>query len=513
MSGTSIQNLLKSAEQHLKAGQLLEAERLCNEILRQQPNNPHALNLLAILARRQGHITKAVEIVARAVKAHPNVPEFRANLGEFSRVAGQLEQSIASFRRAIDLKPQEPTFHNSLAMVLFETRDFESAIAEYRRAIQLKPDYAIAYNNLAGTLRESGRLDEAADTIADVLRLFPRLARAHLNEAIILADKEQFSQAAESYRRAIDIEPDFAEAHWSLGTLLLLLGDMERGWREYQWRPGSTPRASTPLWTGQDLRGKTILLHGEQGLGDSLQFIRYVPMLAEKGANIWFLCQPELSRLLGGFVQVLQPGQPFPPHDFHCPLLNLPMILDTNLQNIPTPIPYLHAQPELSQQWSQRLGKKNARLRVGLVWAGRPEHRNDVRRSIRFDQLSPILKQPNIEFFNLQKGPAAQQAGNSSIAGLGSELQDFADTAALIEHLDLIITVDTAIAHLTGAMGRPTWVLLARVPDWRWLLDRTDSPWYPTLRLFRQRALNQWDDPIREVAQAMSAFELGKPPV
>ena len=247
--------------------------------------------------------------------------------------------------------------------------------------------------------------------------------------------------------------------------LHLLLGDMERGWSEYQWRPTLASRFAKPVWKGEGLEGKTILLHVEQGFGDTIQFIRYVPLLAERGARVLLACQPELTRLLSSVVTVIATGEALPPYDFHSAMLNLPIAFGTRPQNIPASIPYLKAPEELAKTWLPRVTEKPAKLRVGLAWAGRSEHRDDVRRSMRLEQMAPIIKTPDVEFFSLQTGPSGRQAAGWAITDLTADLHDFCDTAALIENLDLVITVDTAVAHLAGAMGKRVWVLLARIPD------------------------------------------------
>jgi tetratricopeptide (TPR) repeat protein len=504
---------MQQAERCLSAGRFAEAERLCREVLQQRPTDAGALNLLAVALRQQGNISAALEIAARAAALYSNVAELQANVGEFSRLAGKLEQSVAAFERAISLRPAEPTFHNSLGLALFDCRRFAEAAEEYRRAIQIRGDYADAYNNLGGVLRELGRQDEAIGAIETALKINPRFASAYLNLALVFTDREEFARAAESYRRAIEIDPNAVQAHWSLGTLLLLQGDFAGGWREYQWRPAALPRLAKPMWAGEDLRGKTILVYAEQGLGDTIQFVRYVPLLKQRGARVLLACQVELQRLLGGMAEMIAPGRAIAPHDFYCPLLSLPLGFHTELSTIPAEVPYLRASDELLRVWAERVGRKTGRLRVGLAWAGRPQHREDARRSIRFERLKPILAKPDVEFVSLQKGAAAEEARGSGMLDLTAELGDLADAAALIQQLDLVITVDTAIAHLAGALGKPAWVLLARIPDWRWLLERSDSPWYPTLRLFRQRVRGDWETPIRDVATALATFGRDGAPV
>jgi hypothetical protein len=299
----------------------------------------------------------------------------------------------------------------------------------------------------------------------------------------------------------------------------LLHGDFEHGWPEYEWRwktrdfsSGRRP-FTQPQWDGGSLNGRTILLHAEQGLGDTLQFIRYAPLVAEAAGNIVVECPAPLKRLLRHSlrqVPVLSKGEPLPPFDIHCPMLSLPLACRTTLANIPRQVPYLNADSELAAHWQGKLVSQRELLKVGLAWAGNKAHKNDRHRSIELSTLAPLGEVPHVSFISLQKGEPAKQATRAP-AGItlfdwSNELGDFADTATLIANLDLIISVDTAVAHLAGAMGKPVWTLLPFVPDWRWLLEREDSPWYPTMRLFRQSAPGDWSGVITRVVGALLRF-------
>jgi tetratricopeptide (TPR) repeat protein len=494
MRKTSTQKALEIAKQHHLAGRLAEAEKKCRVILRENPDDPGALGLASALARQQGRIAEALEIATHAAKTHPQIAELHTALGKCCLAAGKRDEAVSAFERAVELKPLEPAYHDNLAAALFQTRQYERALEACERAVQIKADYTEAWSNMGGVLRELGRLEEAAAAVDKALRLQPRWEPTYINMALIRAGQERFDEAMECTLRALAIRPDYAEAHYNLGMLHLLAGDMERGWPEYQWRTTRKPPTARPVWRGEDLRDKTILLSTEQGSGDTIQFVRYVPMLQERGARVWLVCRAPLARLLEQIVPVVRPGEGMPPHDFWCPLLSLPMLFGTRVQNIPARIPYLKAQSATG---------KSPTFRVGLAWAGSPTHRDDIRRSVRFEQFMPILSVPEIEFVSLQVGPAAKQADGSKIARPGIELRDFADTAAVIEGLDLVISVDTAVAHLAGAMGKPVWVLLAKVPEWRWMLGRSDSPWYPTMRLFRQQRSGDWEGPIGEAAKEL----------
>ncbi len=326
----------------------------------------------------------------------------------------------------------------------------------------------------------------------------------------------KYDESLAAFRQSVALRPDFADAHRNLGTTLLLLGDFSNGWPEYEWRRKmpevAQPRnIAQPQWNGQTLEGKTILLHLEQGFGDTFQFIRYAPLVAKRGPKVIVECVPELAAVLRGargIERIISRGDSWPPYDVQSSVMSLPLAFGTTLETIPAQVPYLAAPPDRVAAWRERLGNPDGRRRVGLVWAGRPDQRDDRRRSMRFDQLAPLAEVKSARFFSLQKGPAAGQAAAAppgmDFVDWTRDLHDFADTAALIANLDLVISVDTSVAHLAGAMGKPVWVLLSSVPAWHWMLNRTDCPWYPTMRLFRQATPGDWTGVVENLTRAMS---------
>jgi hypothetical protein len=410
-----------------------------------------------------------------------------------------MDGAVQSFSRAIHLKPDEASFHNNLAMTLVAMRKYDDALTSYERAVQLDPHCAAFFNNLAGLCHHLGHFDKAEEAIATSIRLDPKNALAHMNRGLTLLDREAFSESIDSDKKAIALNPTLAEARCNLGMLHLLLGDYPAGWEQYKFRLLPPLPVGRPLWRGEDLAGKCILLCAEQGLGDMIQFVRYVPILKQRGASVTVACQAELGPLLAQMAEVVTPGQMIPPHDFVCPILNLPMLLATTTANIPAEVPYVHVAPEAIRLWAGRVLPKSNRIRIGLAWAGSPRHRDDIRRSISFPQLAPLLNTAGCEFYSLQLGPAALQSAGTSLIDLTAHIHDFADTGALVHHLDLVISVDTAIVHLAAAMAKPTWILLAKLPDWRWMLNRMDSPWYPSVRLFRQRQRGNWEDVVQDI--------------
>jgi Flp pilus assembly protein TadD len=466
---------------HHQAGRLGEAEKIYREILSREPNQPEALHLLGVVGAQMGHAAEAVEII----------------------------------RQAIAIRPTVPAYHNDLGNALRDLKRMVEAEAAYREAVRLKPDFLLAIVNLGNALCDLGKVDEGIAAYRGAITLRPDFAGAHANLGRALRDKALYDESIASLREAIRLKPDYAEAHHNLALVLLLKGDFATGWAEHEWRlklrkfPGGLREFSRPQWDGAHLNGRRILLHAEQGFGDSIQFVRYAPMVAERGARVIVQCQEALCRLfhgVRGVEHVVGQKEGLPDFDLHCPLLSLPKMFATTMATIPATAPYLTAESELAAQWAARLGASSEK-RIGLVWAGSAGYANDRNRSVPLAAFRPLFKIPGVKFYNLQKGEAAAQIAaqpaNLELVDHAEALIDFTDTAALIANLDLVISVDTAVAHLAGAMGKPVWLLLPFSPDWRWLLERNDSPWYPTIRLFRQNTQGDWGDVIARVADAL----------
>ena len=498
---------------HHRAGRLAEAERIYRQILSGTPNHPDALHLLGVVYGEKGQPQAAIELIGRAIGIRGNVPSYHANLGEYLRHGGKLDESAASFRRAIEMNGNDPGFHNGFGVTLMELRQIEPAIAEFRSAVRLKEDYAQAHNNLGGALREVGQLDEALAEVGRAIELQPQMFAAYNHLGLVLYDQGKYQEAIEAYSKALSLRHDYPKGHTNLSQAYLVLGDYPRGWAEYEWRlevPSivGTRKFDRPRWDGSDPAGKTIFLHPEQGFGDMIQFVRFIPRLIERGAKVILESPPELVRIFHGFGEVLNPGQLIPPHDVHCPLMSLAGIFGVTAESIPAPIPYLKPEPRWVAEWSRRFDSNDDRLRVGLVWGGRGTHSNDRNRSMKLGQFAPLASVAKAAFYSLQKGAASAEAPapppGMQLTDWTKELGDFADTAALLQNLDLLITADTAVAHLAGAMGKPVWVLTPAVPDWRWMLEREDSPWYPTMRLFRQKSAGDWPDVLRRVATELA---------
>jgi len=404
-------------------------------------------------------------------------------------------------------------------MTLKNVGRIDEAIENYNEAICLKPDYAEAHNNLGIALKEQGRLAEAVESYEQAVRLRPHYAEAHNNMGIALHANGEHDRALECCERAIQLVGDYAQAHWNRSLVLLLKGRFTEGWEEYRWRRRTNLAASAyphtfdePSWDGEPFAGKRLLVHYEQGLGDNLQFVRYLPMVKQLGGTVIFETPGSmygLLRTLDGIDELVEASPERPPDvefDSYTSLMDLPGIFGTTLETIPANVPYIHADPAKVERWRGRLS--GPRFKVGIVWGGRPTGPNEVLslqyRSCGLEHFAALADVDAVALYGLQKGPPAVQVDQLperiTVSNLGEEFDDFADTAAAVENLDLIVSIDTSVAHLAGAMGKPVWVLLKSDADWRWLLDREDNPWYPTMRLFRQRRPGDWNEVLSRVA-------------
>jgi tetratricopeptide (TPR) repeat protein len=428
------------------------------------------------------------------------------------------EEAAASWKQTSTLKPDHANSHYSHGAALKKLGRYGEALASYDRAIALKPDFADAYHNRANALCEFDRYTEALADYDRAIALKPDFFQAHNGRGLTLEHLGRREEALADFNRAIKAAPQYATAQFSKALLLLRLGRYNRNtlqlFEAYR-HLADAPKARKfrqPQWRGEPVAGNTILLYPDQGLGDSIQMLRYLPLVQARGARIVLELHPPIQPLLGPMandITVIDPGSPLPPFDVQCPMMSLLLALDTRLDSIPARVPYLAAPAERGASWRARLPKL-AGLRVGLVWSGRPEHSNDRNRSIALDRLAPLFAVPGISFVSLQQEFRAGDLaalGRFPIERIDDGLADFGDTAAAIEQCDLVISVDTSVAHLAGSLGKPLWLLLPHLPDWRWLLGRTDSPWYPTARLFRQSRTGDWDGVIANVAKALLEFQ------
>lgn len=452
----------------------------------------------------------------RALALNPADLAALNNLGNLLHARRRFPEAEATFRRALALEPRLAELHNNLGNVLQAVRNHGAAVAAYRQAIALRENFPEAHNNLGNVLKAQNQLAAAADSYRRALALNPRYAEAHTNLGNTLLALGRAPAALAAYRRSQQLQPAKGDAYFYESLALLLGGDLAVGFALYEqrWRSelkGARRSFAQPLWLGRTpLAGQTLLLHAEQGLGDTLQFVRYAALAAAAGARVILEVQPPLKPLLAGspgVSAVVAAGEPLPPFDLHCPLLSLPHAFATTLSTIPAPVPYLAAPAGQTAHWRERLGPPTG-PRIGLVWSGNRQHLNDRNRSVPLAVFQAAIASVPGKFFSLQKEyrDADERAAATALGlvDLSAEITDLCDTAAIIGQLDLVISVDTAVAHLAGALGKPVWVLLPAAPDWRWLTGRTDSPWYPTLRLFRQEQPGDWSAPVQHVRAALA---------
>jgi tetratricopeptide (TPR) repeat protein len=501
-------------------GRLMEAEAICGQILQAEPNLPEAEHLLGVIAHQNGKLAEAIEHVQRAVKLAPHVALYHANLGEMMRLSGRPKLAAEQARRALEIEPDMPMALSNLGVALYELKDYKEAARAQRQAIAAKPDFAEAHSNLGNALYALKRFDEAIAAYRRALELKPNYADAWANLGTTLHHNGDFSEGMIALRRAIALAPNHANAHSGLGILLLMRGDFGEGWDEYEWRLRSSerkgPRFPEKPWQGESLAGKHIYIQAEQGFGDTLQFARYIPPLATRAAKVTVRVHQQLVTLLReslpGVTVLGDRGDP-EPYACDAVLLSLPRLFKTRLETIPAPVPYLHAPVDAVQRWRRRLSNMSG-LKVGLVWAGNPEHVNDHRRSVELAALQPVLATPGVSFASLQVGPRSAdlnklKGGQADIEDIASAFNDFIESSAAVSALDLVITVDTSMAHLAGALGKPVWVLLPSVSDWRWMRHREDNPWYPNMRLFRPKDGEPGSSVIARVAQELAAVASG----
>ncbi len=555
MSGAGAPLLRNAVAQH-QSGKLPQAIAAYRQVLAADPSNPDALHMLGVALAQAGHPAEAVPLIQRALQRYPNNGLVHLNLANALNAMQRHAEALASYQRAAELAPENAALHGAVCRAALMVGSHDEALASSARALRLQPNDFGTLLNRATSLIEVDRLTEALDCCDRALALAPDYWGVHLRRGVTLAKLGRYAEAEvhlargvaldpsnaaahydlgnlygtqrqhefalASFMRALELRPDYPEARWNIALLRLLRGEFTEGWALYEQRfamdtwQGATRRFEGPRWTGrQPLQGKRILLWAERGLGDMLQFSRYAALVRDRGAEVVLEVQPRLRALLDGQfpgVRTEALGTAFDTFDYQCPLLSLPHAFGTTLDTIPASVPYLKANPAAVKRWSERL-PGGAALRVGIAWQGNPDaERNWARgRSWSLAALEPLAREPGVTLISLQTGPGARQLDSVNFAAcilsFGEELDAgpdaFVDTAAIMMNLDLVVCSDTSVAHLAGALGIPVWVALHATSEWRWLLDRTGSPWYPTMRLFRQRTAGRWDEVVADLCGAV----------
>jgi tetratricopeptide (TPR) repeat protein len=489
--------------------------------IRYDPECIEAYNNLGLVFFGKGQFDEAIAMYQKALQKTEKNADIYFNLGNALKEVKQYEQAIQCYRRAIELKPDFSEAYNNTGLVFQAKGELQEASQNYRKALDIAPGYAMAYYNLGTVFAKQQEINQAISCYEKALELNPDSAELLINLGVMFHDYHRLNEAVMSYRRAIELDSGDAKAHWCLANSLLLSGNFDEGWQEYEWRfkikEFSQWKFSRPRWDGSPLQNSTILLYAEQGLGDTIQFIRYAPLVAQKGARVILECQRELISLLSGIdgvEEVVERGRILPDYDLQCSLLSLPLLFSTTIDMIPGIMPYLHANPQVILRWEETIHNDPSGLKVGLVWSGNPVYPEDRIRSCPVEFLLSLGKAKDTVFYSLQKGEAGKQAerlrDELEIIDYTEQLHDFSDTAALIENLDLVISVDTSVAHLAGALGKQVWTLLPFSPDWRWMLNREDTPWYPSMRLFRQKSPGDWKSVINRIIEALLQLDKSK---
>lgn len=511
-------------------GDLEAAAEAYQDALQQNPNHASALSNLSAVLMEDGKLERASKLLQISVKERPDSPEAHCNLGNMYRMVGDSANAIECFQNALRQDPNHASALSQLGAtlpdegnILMETGQLAKALSFLQRSIAVEPDSPNAHCNLGKLYMVVGEYEKATECFRTSLKLDPTHDRSLCNLACQLEILGDLAASEQCYQIALQHHPDSASARFGLGTMQLAQGKFTEGWPNYEarWKTtafrGAVRNFTQPQWTGQDIRGARILVYSEQGLGDTMHFARYISRLASRGARAYFEVQKPVYRLLQnleGAEQVFEQGATLPEFDWQCPLFSLPLAFQTELASIPAKVPYLRPSEQAVQEWSKRLDPTS--FRVGVVWSGSPKHPFERYRSVPVAQLAQLSRIPRIALYSLQKGPKASQADELSsglrIVNLDKEQSDFADTAAIIANLDLVITIDTSVAHLAGGMGKPVWILLHNSPDWRWMRGREDSPWYPTARLFRQRAREQWNDVFDHVGRELRQLVVAHKP-
>jgi tetratricopeptide (TPR) repeat protein len=532
-------------------GRSVEALRLVAAALKAKPDAAEAIMSHGVILDALKRHEEALASFDRLMAARAGDAVLHYNRGNALKALGRHDEALASYQRALELAPDLAEAHHNLGSIYAQFKRYDEALASYERALAAAPNNTEALNNRGKTLIRLKRHQEAIVSFDRSLALDPRQPDALCQRGDCFAALDRFDEALAAYARAQSVDQNFADAHLKRGNALvalnrfaealscfaatlavkpddaeanfnealtrLCLGDFRRGWQKYESRwqcqeyAKARPDYPRPLWRGEtDVRGKTVLLVTEQGLGDAIQFVRYAPIVAALGATVWLgvrAAQVALMQSVVGVARVFAGGDMLPEFDLYCPLLSLPLAFGTELHTIPSRVPYIRADEERIARWRPRV-PHTGRLRIGLCWAGTGAHPNDRRRSIPLERLSDILGVPEIDFVSLQKDVSEADTAilrRHGVTTLGEDFADFADTAAVVAMLDLVISVDTSVAHLAGAMAKATAVLLPFSPDFRWLLDRSDSPWYPTMRLYRQTAIGDWNGPLQRLTDELAA--------
>lgn len=511
--------ILNLAKEQLKSGNLKQAEILYKEILKTEPNNINALHFVGIIHFHHKQYIDAINYLNKTLFIAPGYIDAHNNLGRIFQEIGKFDEAILCYQNSLKIDPNFIQAYMNLSIAYESKGDIDEAIEYLQKALSLNPTLFYLYNNLAVLLETKGQFKQAVACCQKALNLNPNFAEAYINLGAALQATGQLNDAIASFQKAVKLAPNSAYSNYNLALALLMSGDFEQGWEKFEWRKKIQElfyleaSCSIPLWDGRNITGSSILLLGEQGFGDIIQFVRYASLVAQQNAKVSIICPKELKSLFKNskwLHEVIEYGEQLPNFDTYCHLLSLPFIFRTTVETIPTNIPYLYADQELIQKWKCKQQNDASQFKVGLVWSGNPKNYKLAYKSSKLSDFSSLSKLRNVSFYSLQKGDTLQEAQNPpegmKFINYMDMVDDFSQTAALIMTLDLVISVDTAVAHLSGALGKPIWTLLPFESDWRWMLGREDSPWYPTMKLYRQSFPRDWTSVITDITKDLSKY-------
>jgi tetratricopeptide (TPR) repeat protein len=500
-------------------GQIDEAITYYQKAVELEPDYADAYYNLGAAFQDKRQFDLAIDYYQKAVELEPDLDDAYYNLGIIWQEKMRFDEAIASYQKTLELNPKRADAYNNLGTIYKEQKQYDKALIYFYRASVSDPGLAKAHVNLGSIYQEQGRLDEAITFYKKALEIDPDLDYANNNMGRVLQDKGQVDHAIACFQNVLKLNPDNALAHWNMARALLLSANFKQGWQENEWRwkinEYSPQNFQQPLWDGSDIEGRSILLHAEQGFDDTIQFIRYAPLVAQKGARVIVECQREVASLLKGLEgigHIVMQGDQLPAFDIHCPLLSLPLVFNTTIDRIPAKIPYISADPLLVDKWKVRMQQDTSDLKIGVTWSRNSWNKYDQYRLFALGAFGTLGRFEGISWYSLQQGKAAEQAKHPpegmKLIDYMEETQDFMDMAALIQNLDLVISLDSPVAHLAGALGKQVWTLLPFSPDWRWMLDREDSPWYPTMRLFRQPDTGEWEPVIEKLGASLRLLRM-----
>ena len=481
--------------------------------LKIKPDYAEAVLNLGKVFMKTGGNDQAIVCFQKVLSLKPDYAEAYFSLGQASKDEYRLEDALNFYIKALANKPLYPAALNNMGNVLLELKRSDEAVVILAKALEIKPDYVEAHNNLGNALKEQNRSEDAIASYRRAISINPDFAEAHCNIGVLFKELGDLDKAMTCFSKALAVKPDYAEANYNLGLGFLLKGELKKGWKGYanrwKFRPLKKTRRTyeAPLWEGQDIKDKTLFLYPEQGLGDFIQFVRYLPLIQEHGGRVITEAPETLYEITSDSFenfQITETGEPPSQFDFHAPMLDLAFLLGTTEHSIPTHEAYFSAPVKLAQKWREQLDAYEG-YRIGLVWAGDPKHKNDENRSIDPSHLAPLLQLNGVKIFSLQVGHdgEANKVLGENIVDLAPKLSSFGETAAVMSNLDLVISIDSSPAHLAGALGRRVWTLLPFMPDWRWMLNGTTTPWYPSMQLFRQVTIGDWQSVISDVCLAL----------